>query len=153
LQYNERIKEKFSYKSNSMVRQIEFQLAGVKRGFHLITGEIIKNTGNLPEKGLLHILIKHTSAAIIINENADPDVRHDMETFLNKLVPESPTLYDHNLEGLDDMPAHIKSSLLGQSLTIPISGHSLNLGTWQGVYLCEFRDHGGPRSFILTIID
>ena len=101
----------------------------------------------------MNIILKHTSAAIILNENADPDVRVDFESFMNKLVPESHALYTHSMEGLDDMPAHIKASLFGQNLTIPISRHSLNLGNWQGIYLCEFRDYGGPRSFVLTIMD
>jgi secondary thiamine-phosphate synthase enzyme len=136
-----------------MIRQIEFELAEMARGFHLITSEIVKNAGTLPEKGILHVLLKHTSAAIILNENADPDVRYDLQTFINKLVPEGYTLYEHSLEGPDDMPAHIKASILGQNLTIPITHHSLNLGTWQGIYLCEFRNHGGPRRFILTILD
>ena len=136
-----------------MVRQVEFQLEEMPRGFHLITREIIRKTGDLPEKGLLHIMLKHTSAALTINENADPDVRFDLQAFINKLVPESHSLYEHSLEGLDDMPAHIKSAILGQSLTIPITRHALNLGIWQGIYLCEFRNHGGPRSFVLTIIE
>lgn len=136
-----------------MVKQVEFELPDIKRGFHLITNVILENAGILPENGLLHILLKHTSAAIIINENADPDVRKDFESFISKLVPENQSLYTHTLEGLDDMPAHIKSSFFGQSLTIPISWHSLNLGTWQGIYLCEFRNHGGPRKFVLTIIN
>ncbi len=137
----------------SMVRQVEFEIAEMKRGFHLVTSEIIKKAGPLPEKGILHILIKHTSAALIINENADPDVRFDLQAFINKLVPEGSSLYEHSMEGLDDMPAHIKSAILGQTLTIPITMHALNLGTWQGIYLCEFRNHGGPRSFVLTIIE
>jgi secondary thiamine-phosphate synthase enzyme len=136
-----------------MVKQVEFELPAIRRGFHLITSAILKYSGNLPENGLLNILLKHTSAAIIINENADPDARQDFNSFINKLVPENPSLYSHTLEGLDDMPAHIKSSILGQSLSIPISHHSLNLGTWQGIYLCEFRDNGGPRKFVITIIN
>jgi secondary thiamine-phosphate synthase enzyme len=125
----------------------------MSRGFHLITSEIIKNAGPLPEKGILHIFIKHTSAGLTINENADHDVRFDLQVFINKLIPESHALYQHSLEGLDDMPAHIKSTVLGQNLTIPITRHALNLGIWQGIYLCEFRNHGGPRSFVLTIIE
>jgi secondary thiamine-phosphate synthase enzyme len=144
--------EKFSNHLIAMVRQLEFELAGVKKGIHLITGFILNKIGNLPENGLLHIFLKHTSASIIINENTDPDVPQDIETYMNRLVPESNTIYNHKLEGLDDMPAHIKASLFGQSLTIPISNHSLNLGPWQGIYLCEFRNHGGPRKFVLTIL-
>ena len=105
------------------------------------------------KNGIVVVYCPHTTAGITINENADPDVRFDLQAFINKLIPESHSLYEHSLEGLDDMPAHIKSSILGQNLTIPISRHTLNLGTWQGIYLCEFRNHGGPRSFVLTIIE
>jgi secondary thiamine-phosphate synthase enzyme len=136
-----------------MVIQKEFELGALRRGFHLITSAILRNAGSLPENGLLNIMLKHTSAAITLNENADPDVRVDFDTFMNKLVPENQSIFTHTLEGSDDMPAHIKSALFGQCLTIPISGHSLNLGTWQGIYLCEFRNNGGPRSFVLTIIN
>jgi secondary thiamine-phosphate synthase enzyme len=136
-----------------MVRQIEFELHEMRRGFHLITSIILNNAGSLPENGLLNIMLKHTSAAVIINENADPDVRTDFESFMNKLVTENEFQFSHTLEGFDDMPAHIKSSLFGQSITIPISRHSLNLGIWQGIYLCEFRNYGGPRSIVLSIID
>lgn len=136
-----------------MVRQIEFELHEMRRGFHLITSIILNNAGSLPENGLLNIMLKHTSAAVIINENADPDVRTDFESFMNKLVPENEFQFSHTFEGFDDMPAHIKSSLFGQSITIPISRHSLNLGIWQGIYLCEFRNYGGPRSIVLSIID
>ena len=106
----------------------------------------------LPAVGLLHLIVKHTSCALSINENADPDVRSDMEQILNHLVKENEPYYDHTLEGADDMPAHAKCSLFGVSLTLPISQGRLNLGTWQGIYLCEFRQHGGPRSIVATII-
>ena len=114
-----------------MILQKEITLHGFKRGYHLITRTIIDNLEDLPEKGLLHILVKHTSAAIALNENADPSVRA--------------------LEGGDDMPAHLKSSVFGQSLTIPITNKRLNLGTWQGIYFCEFRNYGGSRTLVLTI--
>ena len=106
----------------------------------------------LPEVGLLHLFVKHTSCALSINENADPDVRGDMERISNRLVREGEPYYEHTLEGLDDMPAHAKCSLFGVSLTIPITGGRLALGTWQGIYLCEFRDYGGPRTLVATII-
>jgi len=121
------------------------------RGFHLITDEIIEGLPQLPETGLLNVFIQHSSAALSLNENADYTVREDFETILNKLVPENDPDYKHTMEGSDDMPAHIKSSLLGASVTVPISKHRLNLGTWQGIYLCEFRNYGGPRRLVLTI--
>lgn len=125
-----------------------------KRGFHLVTDEILSELDHLNEIkiGLLHVHILHTSAALSINENADPDVRHDFETFFTKLVPEDPSLYRHSLEGADDMTSHIKSSLLGSSLTIPIRDGSFYLGKWQGIFLCEHRNNGGPRSVILTLM-
>lgn len=134
-----------------MIEQSKIILPEYRRGFHLITKTIEQQLPSLPEKGLLNLLLKHTSAAITINENADPSVRFDFEQVFNRLVPENQAFYTHTLEGSDDMPAHIKSSLLGQSLTIPITNHRLNLGTWQGIYLCEFRDSGGPRELVLTI--
>lgn len=134
-----------------MIEQFEISLPAHRRGFHLITRTIEQQLPQLPEKGLINILIKHTSAAITINENADPSVRADFEKVFNRLVPENQSYYTHTLEGADDLPAHIKSSLLGQSLTIPITNYRLNLGTWQGIYLCEFRDHGGPRDLVITI--
>lgn len=123
------------------------------RGFHLITQEI---TDALPEitrlrVGLLHVFIQHTSAALCINENADPSVRRDFLTVFNHLVPESPSAYEHNDEGPDDLPAHIKASLLGSSISLPVANGRLQLGTWQGIYLCEHRDHGGARRLVLTL--
>lgn len=106
----------------------------------------------LPQAGLLNLFIKHTSAALSINENADPDVRTDLESIFNRLVREREPYYCHTFEGYDDMPAHAKSIITGMSLTIPITGGRLNLGTWQGIYLCEFRNHGGPRRIVATII-
>ncbi|MBI9065692.1 MAG: YjbQ family protein [Salinivirgaceae bacterium] len=135
-----------------MIKQVELQLNGYSRGFHLITSKIIHQLPELPETGLLHLMIKHTSAALTLNENADPSVRDDFESFINKLIPENHPLYTHIFEGSDDMPAHIKSSLFGAELSIPITNHQLNLGTWQGIYLCEFRNHGGHRKIVATII-
>lgn len=108
-------------------------------------------SGQLPDEGLLNIFVKHTSCGLTINENADPDVREDMEKILNRIVPEREPYYSHTMEGDDDMPAHAKSSLVGVSLTIPVHGGRLDLGTWQGIYLCEFRDYGGSRSIVLTV--
>ena len=134
-----------------MWKQVEFDLQSRRRGFHLITGEILRNLPPLPEVGLLHLFIKHTSAGLSINENADPDVRMDMESIFNHLVKEREPYYQHTLEGNDDMPAHAKSSIIGTSVTIPITKGKLNLGTWQGIYLCEFRDYGGNRRMVATI--
>ena len=134
-----------------MISQIEFRLPAYKRGFHLITNSVEKELGKLPQTGLLHLFIKHSSAGLTLNENADPSVRMDFESIFNKLVPENQSFYTHTTEGSDDMPAHIKSSLLGASVTVPISNQRLNLGTWQGIYLCEFRDYGGSRSLVATI--
>ena len=134
-----------------MWKQVEFDLQSRRRGFHLITGEILRNLPPLPEVGLLHLFIKHTSAGLSINENADPDVRMDMESIFNHLVKEREPYYQHTLEGNDDMPAHAKSSIIGTSVTIPITNGKLNLGTCQGIYLCEFRDYGGNRRMVATI--
>ena len=122
------------------------------RGFHLITSLVEEAAGRLPDAGIMHILIQHTSAGLSLNENADSSVRHDFESFMNHLVPENHPLYSHIYEGADDMPAHLKASLVGSSVTIPISNGRLNLGTWQGIYLCEFRNHGGSRRLVLSII-
>ena len=136
-----------------MIQQIEFSLSAKRRGFHLVTNEIVQQLPKpLPQTGLLNLFVKHTSCALSINENADPDVRTDMEQIFNRLVKEGEPYYDHTLEGLDDMPAHAKSTLAGVSLSIPITKGRLNLGTWQGIYLCEFRNYGGPRKIVATII-
>jgi secondary thiamine-phosphate synthase enzyme len=132
--------------------QREIELEPRPRGFHLVTREVV---GALPELGelqvgLLHLLIRHTSASLALNENASPDVRRDFETWFDQAVPEDAPYWTHTLEGSDDMPAHIKASLLGPSLTLPIGRGRLALGTWQGIYLCEHRDHGGPRSLVAT---
>ncbi len=134
-----------------MINQTELILPKYSKGFHLITHIIEKQLNELPEKGLINILIKHTSAGLTINENADPSVRDDFETFTNKLVPENSDIFTHIVEGADDMPAHIKSSFFGVSLTIPITNYRLNLGTWQGIYLCEFRNHAIRRKLVITI--
>ncbi|WP_347841274.1 secondary thiamine-phosphate synthase enzyme YjbQ [uncultured Draconibacterium sp.] len=134
-----------------MVEQIEITLPAFRRGYHLITRLIEKQLPELPEKGLLHILVKHTSAGITLNENADPTVRSDFESFINKMIPENDPVYIHTYEGSDDMPAHLKSSVIGAEITIPITRHRLNLGTWQGIYFCEFRNYGGARRLVLTI--
>ncbi len=111
----------------------------------------MQNLPHLPRIGILNLFIKHTSAALTINENADPDVRVDMKNIFDRLVKEGEPYYEHTMEGLDDMPAHAKASIVGNSLTIPIAGGRLDLGTWQGIYLCEFRDCGGPRKIVATI--
>ena len=137
-----------------MIQQTEFRLTEKRRGCHLITREIHDNLPKpLPKVGLLTLFVKHTSCALSINENADPDVRSDMEKIMNHIVKENEPYYDHVLEGADDMPAHAKSSLFGVSVTIPITNGRLNLGTWQGIYLCEFRDYGGARSIVATIYE
>ena len=135
-----------------MVTQIEFSLSPYKRGFHLITNEIIEQLPDLPQAGLLNLFVKHTSCAISINENYDSSVRKDMEQIYNHLIRENEFYYTHTDEGPDDMPSHGKCNLTGVSLTIPIKDGMLNLGTWQGIYLCEFRDYGGPRKFVATIL-
>ena len=137
-----------------MIQQTEFRLTEKRRGCHLITREILDNLPKpLPKVGLLNLFVQHTSCALSVNENADPDVRSDMEKIMNHIVKENEPYYDHVLEGADDMPAHAKSSLFGVSVTIPITNGRLNLGTWQGIYLCEFRDYGGPRSIVATIYE
>lgn len=134
-----------------MWKQIEFTLRPRRNGFHLVTEEIMSHLPELPGVGLLNIFIKHTSAALTINENADPDVRTDMKSVFDRLVREREPYYTHTMEGDDDMPAHAKASIIGPSLTIPISNGRLNLGTWQGIYLCELRDNGGARRIVATI--
>lgn len=134
-----------------MTEQKTLSLPPYKRGYHLITSRIEAELPALPRTGMLNIFIQHTSAALSLNENADPTVREDFETIMNRLVPENQADYRHTLEGPDDMPAHVKASLLGPSLTIPIRDGRLALGTWQGIYLCEFRNHGGARRLVLTV--
>lgn len=136
-----------------MIQQIEFSLTPKRRGCHLVTREIMDKMPRLPKTGLLNIFVKHTSCALTINENADPDVRTDMDKIMDDIVKENQPWYDHTLEGADDMPAHAKSSIFGVSLTIPITDGRLNLGTWQGIYLCEFRNYGGARKLVATIYE
>jgi len=128
------------------------ELSARPRGFHLVTGEVTEALPELAEirVGLLHLLIQHTSASLTLNENASADVRRDFESWFDRAVPEGAPYWTHTLEGDDDMPAHIKAALLGPSLTLPIREGRLALGTWQGIYLCEHRDRGGPRSVVAT---
>ena len=126
-------------------------LPSYPRGFHLITHHI-ENAIPLPETGVLHVFIQHTSAGLTINENADPTVQDDLEASFNHIVRENEPFYQHTYEGPDDMPAHIKSSMVGSSVSIPITNGRLNLGTWQGIYLCEFRNNGGSRKLVLTVL-
>ena len=134
-----------------MIWQTEISLPPFGKGIHLITRYIRQALPALPETGLCHLFLKHTSAAILLCENADPSVRGDFSRYLDQLFPENHPLYEHNNEGPDDMPAHLKSGVTGQSLTIPITRHQLNLGTWQGISLCEFRINGGSRRIVITI--
>jgi secondary thiamine-phosphate synthase enzyme len=134
--------------------QKQIILSSRKRGFHLITHDILDNIPEIKEikKGIANIFIQHTSASLTINENADPDVRSDFETHFNIMVPEGVKHYRHTMEGPDDMTSHIKSSILGSSLTIPITDGNFNMGTWQGIYLCEHRNNGGRRKVVITLI-
>ncbi len=134
-----------------MIQQYEITLPEYARGFHLITDEVLKSLEDLPKTGILHLFIHHTSAGLTINENADPTVREDFANSFDQLIKEREPFYKHTIEGDDDMPAHIKASLVGFSITIPITDHRLNLGVWQGIYLCEFRNQGGKRNLIATI--
>lgn len=133
--------------------QTEIQIQAKPRGVHLVTEEILQQLTNIKKikTGLLHIFIKHTSASLALNENADPTVRQDVESFLNTIAPEDPSLYQHNDEGADDMPAHLKSIITGSEITLPITHGSLALGTWQGIYLCEHRDSASSRTLVLTM--
>ncbi|MEJ2670584.1 MAG: secondary thiamine-phosphate synthase enzyme YjbQ [Gammaproteobacteria bacterium] len=133
--------------------QRQIRLPAKKRGFHLITADILKQLPELSHVsvGLAHLFIQHTSASLTINENADPTVRQDFENFFNRTVPENESYYKHVDEGPDDLPSHIKSSLLGSGLTVPVTDGQFNLGTWQGIYLCEHRNHAGPRSLLVTL--
>ncbi len=134
-----------------MIYQAELLLPPFGRGFHLITDIIENNLPALPEQGMVNIFICHTSAGLTINENYDTTVRSDLANAFNKIAPENNSLYDHNSEGSDDMPAHIKATLAGAALNIPVLKHRLGLGTWQGIYLCEFRNHKQKRRIIITI--
>ncbi len=136
-----------------MIHQQKIELPAFSRGFHIITDYITQALGALPEAGVLTLFIQHTSAGLTINENADPDVLVDFESVFNRLVPENMPFLKHTMEGADDMPAHIKAALVGASVTIPIAAGQLALGTWQGIFLCEFRNHGGHRKILATIIE
>ena len=135
-----------------MTKQYEFSLPPFSRGYHIITDYVLNQLSNLPDLGILHIFIKHTSAAITINESADPDVLVDFESIFNHIVPKHLPFLKHTMEGPDDMPAHIKAAMIGNSIQIPITRGRINLGTWQGIYLCEFRDKGGARKLVATVI-
>ena len=132
--------------------QREIRLPAYPRGFHLVTDAIECEISEIREieSGIAHIFIKHTSASLTLNENADPTVRTDFESHFNQLVPENAPYYRHTFEGSDDMPAHLKSSMLGSSVVVPITSGRFNLGTWQGIYLCEHRDRGGSRKLVIT---
>lgn len=136
-----------------MWHQKQITLSPKPRGYHLITGEILDKIPAIEKinTGVAHIFIRHTSASLTINENADPSVRRDFKSHFKRMVPEDPSLYEHTLEGPDDMTSHIKSSLLGASLSIPITDGTLNFGTWQGIYLCEHRNNGGSRKLVVTL--
>ena len=135
-----------------MIKQFTFSLAPYPRGFHLITNQILQHIDlDGVNAGMMNVFIQHTSASLTINENADPTVRSDFESHFNKFVPENAPYYQHDYEGPDDMPAHIKASTMGSSVSIPITQGRLNLGTWQGIYLGEHRDHGGSRRIVVTI--
>lgn len=136
-----------------MWHQKTIQLRARPRGFHLVTDEILRHLPEIEQikVGLLHIFIQHSSASLTINENADPSVRMDFESFFNRAVPENEPYYEHIYEGSDDMPAHLKSSILGSAVSVPVTRGQLNLGIWQGVYLCEHRNQGGSRSLVLTL--
>ena len=134
-----------------MVTQSTFRLTPRRRGFHIVTREIVEQLPPLPQAGLLHLFIQHTSAAITVNEAADPDVLTDFESVFNQLVPENMPFLVHTMEGPDDMPAHIKAAMIGHSITLPITGGRLALGTWQGIYLCEFRNRASGRGLVATV--
>ena len=136
-----------------MYYQKKITLSAKPRGYHIITDEVVRQLPKLQHiaTGLAHIFIQHTSASLTINENADPSVRRDFASHFKRMVPEDTSLYEHTLEGADDMTSHIKSSLLGHSVSIPITEGGLNLGTWQGIYLCEHRNNGGRRTVVVTL--
>lgn len=134
--------------------QKEIVLTAKARGFHLVTSEVLSQVPELRSfsAGIFHLFIQHSSASLTLNENADPDVRRDMESYFNRSVPENASYFEHTTEGSDDMPAHIKNVILGSSISVPVTDGDLNLGTWQGIYLCEHRNHGGRRHLIVTIM-
>lgn len=134
-----------------MIQQKEIQLNSMSKGFHLLDGIVHNAFDEFPNTGLINIFVLHTSAGLMINENADPDVKVDLQSLLERMAPEGAPFYEHTMEGRDDMPAHFKSSVFGQSMTIPISNGRLNMGTWQSLYFCEFRNHGGRRKIVVTL--
>lgn len=138
---------------NTVWYQKQITLSAKSRGYHIITDEVVEELPELKQiqTGIAHIFIQHTSASLTINENADPSVRRDFATHFKRMVPEDTSMYEHTLEGPDDMTSHIKSSLLGHSISIPVTNGALNLGTWQGIYLCEHRNNGGRRKLIVTL--
>lgn len=139
--------------TNNMTFQKEITISAKSRGFHIITNEILNQIPEITKVkiGIAHLFIKHTSASLTLNENVSSDVLRDMEKYFSKSIPENNSFYEHNYEGSDDMPAHIKSSILGQSISIPITDGKLNLGTWQGIYLGEHRNYGGARKIVITL--
>lgn len=136
-----------------MITQKEILVGPFTKGYHNIDNQLTKSFNKLPEAGLLHIFVKHTSAGLMINENADPDVHTDLKVLFQRMAPEGDREYTHTMEGKDDMPAHFKSAVLGVSISIPITNYRLNLGTWQSLYFCEFRNHGGKRKLVLTVYE
>jgi len=134
-----------------MIKHIKFSLQSRGRGFHIITDEVLNSMGELPQSGMFHLFIQHTSAALTINENADYTVREDMEESFNRLVKENEPWYKHTIEGSDDMPAHIKAAMIGSSISVPIINGKMALGTWQGIFLCEFRNRAHQRTVIGSI--
>jgi secondary thiamine-phosphate synthase enzyme len=135
-----------------MIKQVTFEVGPFPRGFHLVTGEVMRQLPEFPKAGMLNLFVQHTSCGLTINENCDPDVRHDLKGIMERLVPDGDPAYWHRDEGPTDMSAHAKSTLVGASLNIPIINGHLALGIWQGIYLCEFREHGGPRRIVATIM-
>ena len=135
-----------------MIRQYALTVGPYKRGFHIISDDVIKAVQTWPEEGMMQVFIQHTSAGLCINENADESVRHDFELFFNKLAPEDMAGMQHDVEGPDDMPAHIKSVISGTDVLIPIRNGKPALGTWQGIYLCEYRNHARKRNLVITIL-
>ena len=138
--------------SKLSIERVHITLRPYPRGIHLVTADVLRQLPQLPRTGLLHLLIQHTSAALALNENADPDVRRDLAAIFDRLVPENAPFYLHTDEGPDDMPSHAKSVIVGSTLTLPIADGGLDLGIWQGIHLCEFRNHAGPRRISATII-
>lgn len=135
-----------------MIEQVVVTLGTFPRGFHLITSEVMRHLPRFPKTGMLNLFVQHTSCALTITENCDPDVRHDLKGIMERLVPDGDPGYRHQDEGPTDMSAHAKSTIVGVSLNIPIVDGHLALGMWQGIYLCEFREHGGPRRIVATIM-